>query len=205
MQNIANIDKIFEFLKIAGNLKTTYRFSSIKQIKGDSSADHSWRLALMVFLFADELDLKIDVLHAVKIALVHDLPEAITGDIDNYLQYTNQVSKEEKNNGEVKAINELKSILSERVGEEIYSLWKKYEDGATEESKFVKALDKIEAILQNIKYGKAGINIPDMIALHTRKSVKNFPALIPVNDRLLAEVKKYFDEYGIEWKKEYDF
>jgi putative hydrolases of HD superfamily len=200
-----NIEKIFDFLHIAEKLKTTYRFGSIKGVKGDSSADHSWRLALMVFLFAEELDLNINISQAIKIALVHDLPEAITGDIDNYLQYTNQVSKEEKNNGEIKAINELKSILPESVGEEIYCLWKEYEDGETEEAKYVKALDKIEAIMQNIRYGKAGINIPDMIALHTRKSVKNFPALIPVNNRLLAEVKKYFDEYGVEWKKEYDY
>nr|NQU91084.1 HD domain-containing protein [Bacteroidota bacterium] len=49
----------------------------------ESSAEHSWRLSLMAFLVANELKItKVNVEHAMKLALVHDLAESLTGDID---------------------------------------------------------------------------------------------------------------------------
>lgn len=75
-----SLAKLLDFFVVAGKLKKAIRFSAAKKIKGDSSADHSWRLALMVFTVAKELKLKMNVEKAMKIALVHDIAEAVTGE-----------------------------------------------------------------------------------------------------------------------------
>jgi len=103
-----NIEKIFDFMHVVNDLKKTKRYGEFDVYK-ESSADHSWRLALMSFILADEIKLDIDVLKAVKIAIVHDLPEAITGDIPNCEIEYGRVSKEEKQKDEIHAINNLAS------------------------------------------------------------------------------------------------
>ena len=82
-----NIKQIFDFLHKVENLKRTYRFKTIKNIEGDSVADHTWRLTLMTFIIADELKLDINILKSLKLALTHDIPESITDDIDARLVY----------------------------------------------------------------------------------------------------------------------
>jgi len=41
------------------------------------------------------------------------------------------------------------------MGDEMYSLFMEYEEGKTEESKFVKQLDKFEMVVQAYEYEKA--------------------------------------------------
>ena len=36
-----NLEKIFDFLKISGNLKNTYRYGDIEVLNNESTADHS--------------------------------------------------------------------------------------------------------------------------------------------------------------------
>lgn len=55
--NTENLEKIFDFFHQAEKLKTTIRFLESKDIVQESSAAHSWRLSLMVFVLANELDL----------------------------------------------------------------------------------------------------------------------------------------------------
>jgi len=63
-----NLKQILKFLHQIGKLKETYRFGESKTLKGDSSADHSWRLALMATVVADELKLGLKMEKALKIA-----------------------------------------------------------------------------------------------------------------------------------------
>lgn len=93
------MEKMFCFLHQVGKLKDTYRFSQVETLKNtESTADHSWRLSLMAFIVADELKLDINVERAVRIAIVHDIIESVTGDVDYRLIVENKVTKEEKKN-----------------------------------------------------------------------------------------------------------
>ena len=74
MNNPGNLEKIFDFLHKIENLKSTLRYNKTTSGRNESSAEHSWRLALITLIIADELRLSIDVNRAIKIALVHDLP-----------------------------------------------------------------------------------------------------------------------------------
>ena len=85
-----------ELLMELNELKRTYRFSTMQPEVRDSSADHSWKLAFMTFSVAEEYNLDIDVRQAMKLALVHDIPEYITGEIDSSLIYNGKVTEESK-------------------------------------------------------------------------------------------------------------
>lgn len=204
MKKNDNLKKILLFLNKAGNLKKTYRYSETKDKKGDSSADHSWRLALMAFIVAGQLKLKLNLLKAIKIALVHDLAEAITGDIDYMLIKKGSVTKELKKENERKAIIKLIANLPSNIGKKIFNLWNEYEKGKTKEAKFIKALDKLETFTQTLELGYRQYNHPEYIANYADKDVLNFPKLIDILFLLKTNLKKEFKKGKIEWKKEYE-
>jgi len=96
-----------ELLMELDKLKRIYRFSTMHPEVRDSSADHSWKLAFMTFSVADEYNLDIDMEHAMKLALVHDIPEYITGEIDSTLIYKGVVTRESKARREKEAVEYL--------------------------------------------------------------------------------------------------
>ena len=202
--NSGNLEKIFNFLHAIENLKSTLRYSKTTSGRTESSADHSWRLALTTFIIADELKLDLDVNRSIKIALVHDLAEALTGDIDAILIAEGKVSAEDKNKQEIEAIIKLKETLPETIGKQISDLWYEYDKCTTREAKFVKALDKIETLTQFAESGYKIYDQPEFIANYANKSVKQFPELIDVLKILKKKLKLEFDKGNIEWKKEYD-
>jgi len=206
MKNI-NLDKIFDFLKTAGKLKKTLRYKSSAKMPKESVADHTWRLALMSFMLADELKLEINITKAMKIALAHDLAEAITGDIDALLIYRKLVSPEAKKKGEGAAMKKLKAILPKKMGKKIMKLWQEYNDGSSAEAKYVYALDKIEALtyLSETGYKTYGDEKQaDLIPIYADRAVANFKELKPVLKILKNKIKKEFRKGGLKWKKEYD-
>lgn len=202
---MSNIEKIFDFLKIASDLKTTLRWVTFPGGRKESSADHSWSLALLAFLLIDEYDLELDTNKVMKMCLVHDLPECITGDIDSYTVERGEVSKEEKRRGEEKAIEELGKKLPKNHGTEISGLWYEYEEQKTKEAKFVKALDKIETMHQIAKGGyKFFDEALDHMGLYGNKEVKNYPKLKKALMIIKKDLKKEYIKGGHSWKKEYE-
>jgi putative hydrolase of HD superfamily len=202
-----NLEKIFDFLKISGNLKNVYRYGDVEILNDESTADHSWRLALVAMIFIKELNLKINTEHALKLAIIHDLPESITGDITANRTMVDSKLRKEKEKNEIKAINRLKNLLPEIQGSEIHKLWHDYEYSKTKEAKFIKALDKIEAYINWIEAGYKYIvkcGGPHLVAIYPDEAVKDFPKLIPTLRILKQKMKKEFKKGGIEWKKEYE-
>jgi putative hydrolase of HD superfamily len=196
--------KIFYFLHQAEKLKDTLRYNQTSSGRKESSAEHSWRLSLMVFTVASELKLEIDVFRALKIAIVHDIAESITGDIDAVRVHKGEISKEEKFKLEILAMQRIKEMLSAETGKEIASLWEEYEKNETSEAKYVKALDKIETLTQLVEAGYKTYDYPEMIANYADKAVKNFPPLLPMLKILKGKLKMEFEKGGLEWKSEYD-
>jgi putative hydrolases of HD superfamily len=87
-----------------------------------------------------------------KICLVHDLAEAIVGDITPY----DGITKEEKRRMEEEAlITMLNALEAESIAQEIYQLWLEYEEGTTIEAHLARQLDKLEMIIQANEYEKA--------------------------------------------------
>eukprot|EP00124_Ichthyophonus_hoferi_P002280 Ihof_evm8s149 gene=Ihof_evmTU8s149 len=141
-----------DFFLLCGKLKTTKRTGWVhhKVKQPESISDHMHRMATMAFLCDDPT---LNVTHCVKMALVHDLAESIVGDLTPNCG----VSVEEKAKREDDAMRHIMDTLLEgtAAGEELYSLWREYEDNKTPAAKFVKDLDKFEMIVQAYEYEQA--------------------------------------------------
>jgi putative hydrolases of HD superfamily len=148
----AEIAGVLDFLRAAEQLKTTYRSGWTSAGRSESVAEHTWRLCLMSLLFADSFP-DVDFARLVKICIIHDLGEAIGGDIPAI----HQVPGESKAAQEREDLLQLLRPLPERLRAEITALWDEYEAAASPEAKLAKALDKLETIMQH----NQGRNPPD--------------------------------------------
>ena len=199
-----NIENIMRFIGECEKLKSVFRYWVTSSGRKESTADHSWRLALTVLLLGKEVWKDIDLFHAVKIALIHDLAEAITWDIDAYETHKNKDLKKQKEQDELIAMNHFKNILWWDIWEEIYSYWDEYEQWVTKEAKFVKALDKIETLNQFCDAKKDVFDALDFIAFYADKHVAKVPELKEVLDITKSKLKKSYEKWWFERKKEYD-
>jgi putative hydrolase of HD superfamily len=199
-----DLEKMFDFLSKAERLKSTIRYNKTTSGREESSAEHSWRLSLMTFLIADELELDIDVNRSLKIALVHDIPEAICGDVDAVLIAEGKFSNEKKQENEIKAMDKLRDCLPKMQGDEMHDLWQEYDECKTREARFVKALDKIETLTQLAESGHKIYDKPEFIANYADPYVNDFPELKPMLRKLKKRLKAEFEKGGIPWKKKYD-
>jgi putative hydrolase of HD superfamily len=196
---------MLEFFKIADNLKNIRRFSAAPEmVEKESSADHSWRLSLMVYMVAEDLEINIDRFRAVKIALIHDVAEAVCGDVDYRDIVSGKDTKEAKEKRELAAINQLSLMLPDQLSSDIKELWMEYESGETLESKFVKAMDKMETISHLVCTGYKTYDVPEIIATYADKHVAKVPELKPMLRKIKLLLKEEFKKGGFEWREEYD-
>jgi putative hydrolase of HD superfamily len=133
-----------DFLRAAEALKHTTRIAWTSTGEQENVASHTWRLCLMALVFAPRFP-GIDVGRLLRICIVHDLGEAISGDISAKLQI-NMPNKAEQ---ERRDLLQLCEPLPAHTRDEIVALWDEYEQAASPEARIAKGLDKLETILQH--------------------------------------------------------
>ncbi|XP_034699024.1 5'-deoxynucleotidase HDDC2-like isoform X1 [Vitis riparia] len=140
---------VIDFLTLCHRLKTTKRKGWINNgIKGpESIADHMYRMALMALIAGDLHGVNRE--RCIKIAIVHDIAEAIVGDITP----SDGIPKKEKSRLERAALKEMCEVLGGGIrADEIKELWEEYENNSSLEANLVKDFDKVELILQALEY-----------------------------------------------------
>ena len=130
-----------DFLREAERLKDTLRSAYTSAGRTESVADHSWRLALLVMTFADQLP-DIDLLRLLKICILHDLGEALDGDIPA----PEQDPDEPKSAKERDDFLALVATLPAPVQIEFVALWDEYENGSSAEARVAKAISAANPI-----------------------------------------------------------
>ena len=141
-----------DFLRETERLKDVLRSGHTSSGRPESTAEHSWRLCLMALVFADALP-GVDTLRLLKLCVVHDLGEALHGDIPAI----EQTAHPDKSTQERDDLLTLTAGLDRAPRDEIVALWDEYEAAASPEARAAKALDKLETILQH----NQGSNPPD--------------------------------------------
>ena len=135
-----------EFIREIDKLK--YIFRKTKLINSDrpeNDAEHSWHLAMMAIVLAGHANEPIDLAKVMKMVLIHDIVEIDSGDVFAY-----DTTKSHDNfDEELKAARRIFGILPEEQAEEFINLWIEFEEMKTPESKFARALDRLEPLLQN--------------------------------------------------------
>ncbi len=160
----ADLQGTLAFLRAAESLKYMTRTSWTSDGSQETVAAHTWRLCLMALVLAPHVP-GINVEKLLRICLVHDLGEAIGGDISAALQ----ASLPNKAQQERADLVQLVQPLPNGVQADLVALWDEYEAATSPEARLAKGLDKLETILQhnqgvmpagfdflfNIEYGAA--------------------------------------------------
>ena len=124
---------------------------------GESVAEHSYAVALISMLIADRLDVDVDRAKLLKIALIHDLPEHMLGDI--HAPAARILGEDVKEAAELRIIERLFDGIED--GGEYVELWKEFAERSSVEGKLVRAIDKLEMFTQAYQYECAGNRMLD--------------------------------------------
>jgi putative hydrolase of HD superfamily len=112
----------------------------------ENTAEHSWHLATALLALADEPALNIDLLKALKIALIHDIVEIDAG--DTYFFDTKAAA--DKAEREERAAQRIFGLLGQPLAREFHQLWHELEEGKSAEARVVRALDRILPFLSHM-------------------------------------------------------
>jgi putative hydrolase of HD superfamily len=143
---------ILDFFQISAHLKKIPRQGWIDKLSvnnPESVADHTFSMAIMGMIFSDLNNHNTEKI--LKIILLHDLAESITGDMT-----PEQISKEEKTILENNAIKKILIHLPISLQKQYQSLWNEYQLGSSDEAKIVHQIDRLEMVLQAKIYSNDG-------------------------------------------------
>ena len=131
-------EKLDYYIKLMGKLKELSRTGWIRKgIKNpETVAAHSHGVSMLVLLFAPA---HLDKEKCLKIAIIHDLQESIVGDITPFDGVQDKPEREKH------AIKEISQNLD---FPELLDLFSEYEKNLTPEARFVRDMDRLDAVLQ---------------------------------------------------------
>lgn len=162
---------LFDFFYLVSELKKTSRRGWKEKVGAqypESVADHSYGTAIMAMIFSDHLHM--DTEKIIKMALLHDLAESVTGDF-----MPGEISKETKKLVEDEVMREILSKLPDGLVDKYYSLWKDYAMQSSQEAVLLHEIDRLEMAIQAAKY--AGEGLPkeklDEFIESARKEIKS--------------------------------
>ena len=145
---------LFDFFFIVSQLKKVPR-KGWKQKVGiehpESVADHSYGTAIMAMVFSDTIGLNTEKI--LRMALLHDLAESITGDF-----MPEEISKENKKTTENDAMEEILSKLPSKLEYEYTQVWNEYMQQNSKEASLLHEIDRLEMAVQAMKYSSEGFS-----------------------------------------------
>lgn len=138
------------FLVEADRLKTIIRRTPLTDnSRLENSAEHSWHLALGALALHEYASDGPDLERVLALVAVHDLVEIEAGDTFAY----DPAGHETKAAREEAAAEQIFGLLPADQTVRFRRLWEEFESQQTPEAKFANALDRLQALLQNMKAG----------------------------------------------------
>jgi len=178
------LDQLVKFWDFAAKLKAEPRRGWLKKLRlqrTESVADHSFALSLLCLFEGERRSYNVERL--LKLALLHDLEEAITGDLtpqDKESKGENVVRAQK-----VSAREQLLSYFPQESQRAYRELWSELENERSKEAQLVHELDKLEMALQANEYARGGIEATKLKEFYesSRAAIKD-----PKLKRLLDEI-----------------
>jgi putative hydrolase of HD superfamily len=146
----ARLERQVGFLLEADKLKTILRRTPlIDNSRQENSAEHSWHLTLAAVTLAEYAPAGTDLLHALRLLIVHDLVEIDAGDTFAY----DTAQQESKAARELAAAERLFGLLPDDLGAQLRGWWEEFEAVETPSARFANALDRLQPLLLNTHSG----------------------------------------------------
>lgn len=134
------------FLVEADKVKNIIRRNrTMHSERRENDAEHMWHLSLMAITLTEYAAAPVDLIHVLKMLLLHDLVEIDAGDTFAY-DTAGMATKMER---EILAAERIFGLLPDDMSREFRCLWDEFEMQATPEAKFAAALDRLGGLLPN--------------------------------------------------------
>lgn len=141
------LDQQLAFLREIDRLKGVIRQSPLlDRSRKENSAEHSWHLAMYALLLSEHAVATVDPTRVIQMLLIHDIVEVDVGDMPIH-KATSGASQADL---EARAAERLFGMVPGEQGAGMLALWHEFEQGATDDAKFAKALDRVQPLLVNI-------------------------------------------------------
>ena len=145
----------------------------------ESVADHTFSMSTIAMVLSDLQ--KLDTQKVLKMSLLHDIAESITGDLT-----PEDISKNEKIELENKTIDKILGNLPDDLAKNYLTIWNEYNKNISDEAKLVHEVDKLEMVIQALSYANDGIEKEKLEPfVNSAKSQINSKQLKEILDKLL--------------------
>lgn len=191
--------ELSELLQRLNNLKRTPRTGwiscNIPLGLVEDVAQHSFEVTSLTLLLCIELEnrgRRIDRGKALSMAVLHDWPETMTGDLPR--SATDYLEKNVKEKIERKAMeNILAGILG---GRELTNLWEEYLEKKTDEAKIVYIADRFSMLVQALKYWESGNRSRRLeeLWLNVERELKSELRYFPEIRAILSKLRRGFTQ-----------
>lgn len=147
LDKMNRLKKQMEFIVEIDKLKYIFRQSAlISDGRKENSAEHSWHLGLMAMFLSEYIkDGSVDLLKVIKMVLIHDIVEIDAGDTFAYDEH----GYEDKEEREIQAAQRIFNLLPSDQADEIWKLWREFEERRTPEARYAASLDRLQPLLLN--------------------------------------------------------
>ena len=150
MSDGKRLSHILDFLLLTDRFKTIERKGYIADgSRRETDAEHTWHMGLFALLLHKELGFEVDLGHVLTLVLIHDLVEIHAGDTYAY-DDAGCAGQAER---EAEAARKLFTELPADLGAGLHDWWREFEEGATPEARFAKAIDRLQGFSQNYNSG----------------------------------------------------
>ncbi len=189
----------YHFYAMLSRMKYIFRWSLMRNTRTENICEHSQDVAVLTHALAllhnKRFGGTVNVERCVLLAMYHDVPEILTGDLPTPVKYDNPAICDAYRGVERVAAERLLSQLPEDLQDDYRCLLLR-ENVNQEERRIVKAADKLAALIKSIEEVKAGNNE----FLQARRSVEesiramNLPAADCFLEEFLPSFRLTLDE-----------
>ena len=139
------LSHILNFIEAIEPLKAVERATYLSDLsRHETDSDHTWHMAMLAIFLNGELNFEVDLQKVLSLILIHDLCEIYAGDT---FAHSPQYGDHE---GEQQAVEKLSALLPPDLQDKILEYWCEFTSGSSPEAQFARALDRLQALAQNI-------------------------------------------------------
>jgi len=145
------IEQFFQRVLELKNVRRQGWLEKLQITNPESVADHSYSTTVMSMILSDLYGLNSEKI--IRMALLHDLSESITGDIT-----PDNMSNDEKVSNENLAMEQILKNLPNKIAIQYHELWNEYQKNSSREAILLHDIDKLEMAFQAKFYQDEGVS-----------------------------------------------
>ena len=158
--------------------------------RSESSAEHSWHLALMATVLAADHAAGVDLARVLAMLVIHDLVEVEAGDVPVY----DEQRRLDIMAAEQRAAVALFGRLPQPQGDTLLALWHEFEAAETDDARFARGIDRLQPLLLHWASDGAAWAARGVTVAQERRMmaaiVEFWPSLGPVAETLVADAHR---------------